>query len=176
MGTLFKFVSVSGEELLDHIYKTPRGTYALAEEVRQDWERLELLLKGIGDHLFLAYCSRHRVYGPALHITMPSVCGYRDIGPRDQVYKACVETVHAFKLLSAYVSFTLALWYGRDALDPLAEAQAEILKSPLGIDLPQWQLIYMSVLCRFGPGLRVGGFVDPYRTFWGAFVCPLGPG
>ncbi|KDQ24180.1 hypothetical protein PLEOSDRAFT_1086465 [Pleurotus ostreatus PC15] len=167
MGTLFKFVSVSGEELLDHIYKTPRGTYALAEEVRQDWERLELLLKGIGDHLFLAYRSRHRVYGPALHITMPSVCGYRDIGPRDQVYKACVETVHAFKLLSAYVSFTLALWYGRDALDPLAEAQAEILKSPLGIDLPQWQLIYMSVLCRFGPGLRVGGFVDPYRTFWG---------
>ena len=102
-----------------------------------------------------------------LHITTPSVCGYRDIGPRDQVYKACVETVHAFKLLSAYVSFTLALWYGRDALDPLAEAQAEILKSPLGIDLPQWQLIYMSVLCRFGPGLRVGGFIDPYRTFWG---------
>ncbi|KAL4258173.1 hypothetical protein AB1N83_014368 [Pleurotus pulmonarius] len=167
MGSLFSLVSLSGEDLLSHVSITPRGTYALSTEMREDWERLELMLKGIGDHLFMAYRRRHGLYGPNLQVTMPHASGYRRIGTRAQVYTNCLEAVKSFKLLSAYVSFTMALWYGHDSLDPLAAAQAEILNSPLGIDVATWQIIHSSIVCRFGPGVRVGGFIDPCRSFWG---------
>ncbi|KAF4574497.1 hypothetical protein EYR36_005838 [Pleurotus pulmonarius] len=53
----------------------------------------------------------------------------------------------------------MALWYGHDILDPLAAAQAEILDSPLGIDIATWQIVHSSIVCCFGLGIRVDTMV-----------------
>jgi hypothetical protein len=140
--------------------------FILQDDVCQAWAELENFLLDVSDHLFSEYGDRR--YLPYINYpAWPYQCGYREAhASRVEVFLSLKRTLHAFRLLSAFVSFTLSLWVTENEDDCFDRAFESLMKKRA---FPPIYLDYLrdSVVCRISDGFRPGGFLNPYTTKWG---------
>jgi hypothetical protein len=142
--------------------------FMLSDDVCQAWEELENFLLDVSMYLFSEHPDRR--YLPDIEYPRwPSQCDYtRPHRSMRDAFESVKNSLHAFRLLSAFVSFTLSLWIGQledTCLDRPFEKLLARTENPF---LPI-QLDYLrdSIVCSISAGLRPGGFLNPYETKWG---------
>src|SRR5258705_229660 len=142
--------------------------FILRDDVCQGWAELENFLLDVGHHLYTEHQDRQ--YLPNVdYPAWPYQCGYRHAhDSRVGAFTSLKRTQHAFRLLSAFVSFTLSLWvtqFENDCFDKPFESLTSRAVDPI----PPVNLDYLkdSAVCRITPGYRPGGFLNPYTTKWG---------
>jgi hypothetical protein len=140
----------------------------LSDDLCQAWAELENFLIDISEYLFSEYPETK--YLPEINYpAWPHQCGYRDAHKsKADAFASLKNTLHAFRLLSAFVSFTLSLWV-TEYEDDCFDRPFQLLMSRRVDPVPPIHLDYLrdSVVCRILPGLRPGGFLNPYYTKWG---------
>jgi hypothetical protein len=146
-------------------------TFMLSDDVCQAWEELENLLLDVSMYLFSEHPDRR--YLPDVdYPCWPSKCGYKEAHHSKQVaFESVKRSLHAFRMLSAFVSFALSLWIGQ-LEDTCFDRPFEKLLSRSDNPILPIQLDYLrdSVVCNILPGLRPGGFLNPYETRWGRIM------
>ena len=170
-GALFS--TLAPPNLASHIVEAPGSTslaplFILSDDLCQAWAELENFLLDISDYLFSEYPETK--YLPEINYPVWQYqCGYRDSHKSKADAFACLKrTLHAFRLLSAFVSFTLSLWV-TEYEDDCFDRPFQLLMSRRVDPIPPIHLDYLrdSVVCKISPGLRPGGFLNPYYTKWG---------
>jgi hypothetical protein len=170
-GILFACIALSDDQLNALIVVDPKipGRFILREDIRSSWAALEDPLFQVASRLL----SKHR-YAKEMHPQTfpkaPHQFGYKVSHSTRALAFSCAKRARAaFTMLSALVSFAVALWltnYEDDCFDEAFMMLTNAREDPL----PYVWLKYLqdSIVCDFTPGLRPGGFVDPYRTRWGS--------
>ena len=148
---------------------TPQAPrFILSDDVCQAWTEMENFLLDISDYLFTEYSERQ--YLPDIHFpTWPNRCGYREAhNSKAETFTCLRNTLHAFRLLSAFVSFTLSLWITEYESNCFDRPFQRLMNRPVD-PIPPIYLDHLrdSVVCRILPGLRPGGFLNLYYTKWG---------
>jgi hypothetical protein len=145
---------------------TPR--FVLSDDVCQAWEELENFLVEVANYLYSEHIDRN--YFPDVEYpTRPNECGYREAHDSPAKVFSCLKKAqHSFRLLSAFLSFTLSLWV-TEYEDDCFDRPFQLLMNRTVNPIPPIYLDYLrdSVACRILPGLRPGGFLNPYTTKWG---------
>ncbi len=166
-------MQIPGKLTLYLIVEGPRSTpdapqFILQDDVCQAWAELENFLLDVSDHLFSEYNDRQ--YLPYIdYPPWPHQCGYREAhASRVEAFVSLKRAQHAFRLLSAFVSFTLSLWVTEDEDNCFDRPFQSLMKRPID-PLPPITLDYLrdSAVCRISDGFRPGGFLNPYTTKWG---------
>jgi len=171
-GALFS--TLAPPNISNLIVEGPRSTpdapqFILQDDVCQAWAELENFLLDISDHLFSEFGSRQ--FLPYIdYPAWPHQCGYREAhASRVEVFVSLKRAQHAFRLLSAFVSFTLSLWiteFEDDCFDrPFQSLMKERAIPPIYLDY-----LRDSAVCRISDGFRPGGFLNPYTTKWGQVI------
>ena len=170
-GTLFS--TLAPPSILDLIVEGPRSTpdapqFILQGDVCEAWAELENFLLDVSNHLFSEFGDRQ--YLPHIdYPAWPHQCGYRDVhASKVEVFISLKRTQRAFRLLSAFVSFTLSLWVTENE-DDCFDKPFQSLMNRASNPIPSVHLDYLrdSAVCRISDGFRPGGFLNPYTTKWG---------
>jgi hypothetical protein len=145
--------------------------FMLSDDVCQAWEELESFLLDVSMHLLSEFPERK--YLPDIdYPRWPSQRGYKTKHPSMQAaFESVKDSLQAFRMLSAFVSFTLSLWVGQFE-DTCFDRPFEVLLRRTANPFRPIQLDYLrdSVVCDISPGLRPGGFLNPYETRWGRIL------
>ncbi|PPQ86352.1 hypothetical protein CVT26_006147, partial [Gymnopilus dilepis] len=143
------------------------GRYRLSWDIANKWYNLETALMKIATHLLWGHPDKSKF--PEFNFPrVPSKYGYMDLHKtKSQAYSAARRSRDAFPFLIALVSFAFALWLTRYEHDCLDEAVQYLLDH--GVPGAFLDLLKSSVACDFSPGVRAGGFIDPYFTKWTRF-------
>src|ERR1700688_133618 len=142
--------------------------FILSDDVCQAWIDLESFLLNISLYLFSEHRDRQCLPDIA-YPSWPSQCGYKTAHfSKPAAFEGIKRSLHAFRMLSAFVSFTLSLWIG-EIEDMCFDRPFEKLLGRTDNPIRPIQLDYLrdSVVCTILPGLRPGGFLNPYETKWG---------
>ena len=170
-GTLFSVLS--HPDLSGLIVQVPesfpgrRAQFMLSDDVKQEWIKLENFLRDVADHLYLEHPDNLDL--PHIDTSQwPRECGYQfSYTSKADALRILKATLHGFRLLSAWVSMTLALWITEFQGVCFDRPFYELMNRPLDpISPAQLDLLRASVVCTISPGLRPGGFLDPYKTKW----------
>jgi hypothetical protein len=174
-GALFSVLAVSGDELSRSIRVTgnpqsPR--YILDPSIQARWKTLESPLLVVAHTLYDAH--KDKAGFPIItYPRWPHQHGYEDShNTRQLAYHCAKKSLAAFSTLVAFTTFVLSLWLTEYADDCFAEAFT-VLTRRHGETLPRVWLQYLkdSVVCTLTPGLRPGGFLNPYVSHWGKFLA-----
>jgi hypothetical protein len=174
-GTLFSALAVSRDEISTSIRLTgnpqsPR--YILDPSIQARWKTLETPLLTVVHTLYDAH--KHKVHFPIIaYPRWPHQHGYEDShNTRELAYHCAKKSLAAFSTLVAFTTFVFSLWLTEYADDCFAEAFA-VLAERHRDTLPRVWLQYLkdSVVCTLTPGLRPGGFLNPYVSHWGRFLA-----
>ncbi len=165
MGSLFSPINIHPHELKNIITQSPLKFFLLDPWILREWRDLEDLLKATGRALCRAYCISQSIDPRVLDdIRLPDIAQSVVRGSFQEVMESYRHAIRLFRLLSAYVSFSFSLWYDHNSFDPFREAHAILSASVPNYTFATSMLMQSSIVCRFTPGLRVGGFIDPYKT------------
>ncbi|KAF4569325.1 hypothetical protein EYR36_009115 [Pleurotus pulmonarius] len=171
MGALFDPVNLSIHQIDSEICPIEGGPFMLSRALIQNWMCLERFLKSVGDTLLRRYCHDH----PHMihHIELFKI---RDIvepmilGTRERIHSQVQSILTSFRILSAFVSFTFALWYNPNKDEPFGEAHSILRFHMLKYNYSKVYLLHTSVILNFSRSLRPGGFVNPFTTRWGCIL------
>ncbi|KAF4565765.1 hypothetical protein EYR36_002343 [Pleurotus pulmonarius] len=171
MGALFDPVNLTIHQIDSEICPIEGGPFMLSRALIQNWMCLERFLKSVGDTLLRRYCHDH----PHMihHIELFKI---RDIvepmilGTRERIHSQVQSILTSFRILSAFVSFTFALWYNPNKDEPFGEAHSILRFHMLKYNYSKVYLLHTSVILNFSRSLRPGGFVNPFTTRWGCIL------
>jgi hypothetical protein len=166
-GALFS--TLRRTNLPDLIIQSPHSPgFMLSKEVIRSWRELEIFLYDIATYLYSEYPDR-KFIPDLVYPGRPSDCGYRSAHKsiRDTL-QAVNRSLEAFRMLSSFVSFALALWISDDEETCFDRPFLKLMnRTPNGIPPIQLDNLRESTVCKIMPGLRPGGFLNPYVTKWG---------
>lgn len=174
-GPLFSVLAVSPEDLSNSICTTAirngEPMYILDSAIRSRWKNLETSLLEVARTLYFAH-PKNRFFPVLSYPRWPFEHGYEDAHKTRELTLHCAKkSLTAFSLLTAFTTFVLSLWLTENEDDCLDAAFA-LLTERKADALPRVWLQYLkdSIVCNFSPGLRPGGFLNSYVTFWGQFL------
>jgi hypothetical protein len=165
---IFSCLSISELYLADLILPVKDGLgYALHPKWVKQWMGLEETLISIINTLM----SEHRYSQDFPTITLPRWLyhmAYQSVHlDQKSAFQCAKQAKEAFGPVLALVTFFLSLWLGENrylCFDLAWSTFADRLVNPIA----RSYLVHLenSFVCRLDPGLRVGGFLDPYNTRW----------
>jgi hypothetical protein len=167
------FFTLAPPNISNLIVEGPHSTpdapqFILQDDFCQAWAELEKFLLDVADHLFSEYSDNQ--YLPYIdYPPWPHQCGYREAHAcRVRVFVSLKRAQQAFRLLFAFVSFTLSLWVTEDEDNCFDRPFKYLMQRPVN-PIPPITLDYLrdSAVCRISDGFRPGGFLNPYTTKWG---------
>ena len=173
-GPLFTVLAISRDELFNSIHvvrnENPRR-YVLDPSIQSRWKSLEIPLLEVAQTLYGAHKERHSF--PLLsYPRWPHQYGY-DVAhsSKEIAYYCAKKSLAAFSMLAAFTTFVLSLWLTEYEDDCFAEAFAFLAERKRD-GLPRVWLEYLkdSIVGNLSPGLRPGGFLNPYVTRWGVHL------
>ncbi|KIM35228.1 hypothetical protein M413DRAFT_14653 [Hebeloma cylindrosporum] len=173
-GALFSVLAVSRETLSTSIRvtgssKSPR--YVLDPAIQVRWKTLESPLLTVVHTLYDTHPSKALFPGVTFP-RWPHQYGCEDShNTKELAFHCAKKSLAAFSTLVAFATFVFSLWLTEYADDCFAEAFT-VLAERNREKLPRVWLEYLkdSVICTLSPGLRPGGFLNPYVTRWGPFI------
>jgi hypothetical protein len=145
--------------------------FTLGSTIQSHWRNLETSLREVVHTLYFAH-PKNRFFPTLSYPRWPSEYGYEAAHKTKELTLHCAKkSLTAFTLLAAFTTFVLSLWLGENENDCL-DAAFTLLAERSKDALPRVWLQYLkdSIVCNFSPGLRPGGFLNPYATFWGQFL------
>jgi hypothetical protein len=173
-GPLFSVLAVSNDDLSKSINTdvTGRGEpmFILDPSIRARWRNLETSLREV---IHTLYSSHPKIkFFPTLsHPRLPFEHGYDEAHKTQELTLHCAKkSLAAFTLLAAFTTFVLSLWLTENEDDCLDAAFKVLTDRPDSLPRVWLQYLKDSIICNFSPGLRPGAFLNPYVTFWGAFL------
>ena len=167
-GALFSVLAISRDDLLNSIRvvgneNPPR--YVLDPSIQSRWKNLETPLLEVSQTLYGAHKERQNF--PLLsYPRWPHQYGYGvPHNSKELAYYCAKKSLAAFSMLAAFTTFVLSLWLTEYEDDCCAEAFA-VLAERNHDRLPRVWLEYLkdSIVGNLSPGLRPGGFLNPYLT------------
>lgn len=170
---LFAPLDISDTELFRRIEPIGPNSerYVLKPSTIEAWQALENALLDVAEYLIINH--PHSADFPLLqHPRWPYLFGYQDSHKTREIAYGCARRARsAFTMLSAFVTFAFSLWL-TEFEDDCFEKAVTMLASRRQDPLPRVWLQYLttSVICDLSPGLRPGGFLDPYTTRWGPLL------
>ena len=160
-GPLFSRLNICQQNL--KITHLGHDRYMLDSDIIQSWDRLE---QGLLDVSFILLRRAYDTAAEPALLQLPSECGYRNQHRQENFVRiSAFKSRDAFVGLSALCSFAIAsnlTGTESDYSDPpwLTACAAK------GV-LPQWlHLLRDSFVCKFGPGVRPGAYVNGYESTW----------
>lgn len=176
-GTLFSVLSIRSDLLSNSIMPvtessgTESSRYALDPSIQSRWKTLETPLLQVAQTLYAAHPDKAN-FPPLLYPRWPHQYGYEDSHrTKELAYDCAKKSLAAFSMLVAFTTFVLSLWLTEYEDDCFAAAFA-VLAQRHRDGLPRVWLEYLkdSIVGDLSPGLRPGGFLNPYSTRWGAYL------
>lgn len=138
----------------------------------EKWTHLE---NGLCD-LIMELMSRHPGHQRFPQISWPRwpyLHGYRDAHEGVELAIACAkQSLWAFTLVSACMTFALSLWLGEFEQTCFHTAFSTLANRTHNSIPRTWLETFLreSTICNLSPGLRTGGFLDPFITQWRPFI------
>jgi len=174
-GPLFSVLAVSPDDLSKSIGTTVTRNgepmFILDSAIRSRWKNLETSLLEVVHTLYSAH-PQNQIFPVLSYPRWPFEYGYGEAHKTHELTLHCAKkSLTAFTMLAAFTTFVLSLWLTENEDDCLDAAFA-LLTDRKADALPRVWLQYLkdSIVCNFSPGLRPGGFLSPYMTFWGQFL------
>jgi hypothetical protein len=167
-GTLFSTLAPPNLSAL--IVETPESTpnapsFILSDDVCKAWTELESFLLDISLYLFTEHNERQ--YLPDIdYPRWPRQCGYNVAHQsKAAAFQSLKQALHAFRLLSAFVSFSLSLWITQSEDHCFDRPFDKLMNRACNPILPiHCDSLRDSVVCNILPGLRPGGFLNVRRS------------
>ena len=174
-GPLFSALAVSRDELSNSIIRVNENSgsprYVLNPSIQTRWKTLETPLLEVAHTLYEAHPDKAKF--PFLsYPRWPHQYGYDDShSSKELAYHCAKKSLAAFSMLVAFTTFALSLWLTEYEDDCFATAFA-VLAERKRDALPRVWLEYLkgSIIGNLSPGLRPGGFLNPYITHWGIYL------
>ena len=174
-GPLFSVLAISPDDLSKSIGTTVTRNgepmFILDSVIRSRWRNLETSLLEVVHTLYFAH-PRNQSFPILSYPRWPFEHGYDEAHKTKELTLHCAKkSLTAFTLLTAFTTFVLSLWLTENEDDCL-DAAFTLLTERKADALPRVWLQYLkdSIVCNFSPGLRPGGFLNSYVTFWGQFL------
>ena len=173
-GPLFSVLAISPEDLEKSILPIeggPPDMYILDQSIGTRWSNLETSLLEVVYTLYSVH-PQNRNFPTLVYPRWPHEYGYRNSFKTKELTLHCArKSLTAFNMLTAFTTFVLSLWLTEYEDDCLAEAFATLTQRNRDA-LPRVWLQYLkeSIVSNFSAGLRPGAFLNPYTTYWGAFL------
>lgn len=112
-GPLFSVLAIGSDDLAASIRCSgDPPTYFLEQSLQRSWSRLEKSLQDVA-HWLLRHAPHARQFPPIAYPRYPRKYGYKaEFSDEEAALRAIKSSREAFKMLSAFVTFSISFWLG----------------------------------------------------------------